>query len=41
MFLPAIVFHVLYWIVNAPYADGLTSGEAEAIEGKSPALEYG
>jgi hypothetical protein len=38
---PAISFHVLYWIVSAPYANGLTTAEAEAKQGKSPALEYG
>jgi hypothetical protein len=36
-----MVFHVLYVIVNAPCADDATSGEAEAKQGKSPALEYG
>lgn len=41
MHLSIMVFLVLYWIVNAPYADGATSGEAEAKQGKSPALEYG
>jgi hypothetical protein len=41
MIFPATVFHVLYWVVNAPYADGGTTDETEAKHGKSPALEYG
>lgn len=36
-----MVFHVLYWIVNTPYADGATTSEEEGKQGKSPALEYG
>lgn len=41
MQLPLIVFHVLYWIVNAPCADDATAVEAESSIGRSPAMEYG
>lgn len=36
-----MVFHVLFWIVNAPCADDATTAEAEAKQGKAPAMEYG